>query len=273
MASNTANRKSRSRRRTTPEGPRSSARVTNYQQLRSPLPVMNAVSADEAASIHNAALSILEDLGLSVLNAQALEIYRRGGAYVDENMVFIGRDMVEAALERAGLRIESFDSPRTLEQSAAQIERITGLVDTDQRAKDVSAAMLRPPTDTRTPDPIEAESGRDPSVLLWQAGQIVAGQETLIAELIKEAGFTSHSEALGLGQADYVTLEQVLSDPPDLLLVAGDSLGQRHRALAHLEGTRVHAFDPSLFYCGGPSVAAARAELRKLRADFSSSAP
>ena len=52
----------------------------------------------------------------------------------------------KAALERAGLRIESFDSPRTLEQSAAQIERITGLVDTDQRAKDVSAAMLRPPT-------------------------------------------------------------------------------------------------------------------------------
>ena len=174
----------------------------------------------------------------------------------------------KSALERAGLRIETFGSPKTLDQSAAQIERMAALVGTDQPAKDVSAAMLSPPVNILMPDQIDAEPGPDPSVLLWQAGQIVAGQETLIAQLIKEAGFTNHGEALGLGQADYVTLEQVLSDPPDLLLVAGDSLGQQHPALSQIEDTRVHFFDPSLFYCGGPSVADAREELFHLRLSF-----
>lgn len=174
----------------------------------------------------------------------------------------------KAALERAGLRIETFDSPRTLEQSAAQIERMATLVGTKQPAKAVSAAMLSPPESGLPPGTIKAQVGPDPSVLLWQAGQIVAGQETLIAQLIKEAGFTSHAQALGLAQADYVTLEQVLSDPPDLLLVAGDSLGQQHPALGKLAGTRVHFFDPSLFYCGGPSVADALGELVELRRSF-----
>ena len=175
----------------------------------------------------------------------------------------------KSALERAGLRIETFDSPQSLQESAQQIDRINQLV--ANPVATVESALLRLDVLGANDRPFELSSGGSsatPSVLLWQAGQIVAGQETLIAQLIKEAGFSSYSEALGLGQADYVTLEQVISDPPDLLLVAGDSRGQQHHALAKLEGTRVHFFDPSLFYCGGPSVIAARAELRALRASF-----
>ncbi|MEO0591391.1 MAG: ABC transporter substrate-binding protein [Pseudomonadota bacterium] len=172
----------------------------------------------------------------------------------------------KAALERAGLRIETFGSPTTLEESAEQIDRLSDLVDHPVASAEANRLKRDVLGDS---DPSirasERRSSAAPSVLLWQAGQIVAGQETLIAQLIKEAGFASHSEALGLGHADFVTLEQVLSDPPDLLLVAGDSLGQQHPALAQLEGTRVHAFDPSLFYCAGPSIGDARAELRALR--------
>ncbi|MEM9310691.1 MAG: ABC transporter substrate-binding protein [Pseudomonadota bacterium] len=174
----------------------------------------------------------------------------------------------KAALERAGVRIEVFDSPKTLEQSAAQTERIATLVGYPHHAKGMGTALHAPPVYTLPPAYIEANAGPDPSVLLWQAGQIVAGQETLIAQLLKEAGFTSHAEALGLEQADYVSLERVVSDPPDLLLVAGDSTGQQHPALDRIEGMRVHHFDPSLFYCGGPSVADARDALFRLRLSF-----
>ena len=200
-----------------------------------------------------------------------------------EEIIALGPDIVlaslflppatKAALERAGLRVETFGSPTTLEQSAQQIERLIDLVGSEASAKEMSAAMLGLPDRNLTADQLDAPRGPEPSVLLWQAGQIVAGQETLIAELLLEAGFTSHAEKLGLAQADYVTLEQVLSDPPDLLLVAGDSLGQQHPALGKLEGTRVHFFDPSLFYCGGPSVADAREELRDLRRSFDEAQP
>ena len=117
----------------------------------------------------------------------------------------------------------------------AVIETIQGLVQASAVLflRQLAEALLRPDVSLRARELRVADPSPDPSVLLWQAGQIVAGQETLIAQLLLEAGFESHAQDQGLGQADYVTLEQVLSDPPDLLLVAGDSAGQQHPALAH----------------------------------------
>jgi len=178
----------------------------------------------------------------------------------------------KAALERAGLPIETFDSLRNVAASAAQVERIAGLTGVSPAIAAKLGASLLSPAVSAASDRKASDPGPNPSVLLWQAGQIVAGQETLIAELLDEAGFSSHSAALGLSQADHVTLEQVISDPPDLLLVAGTSAGQQHPALETLENTRTHYFDPSLFYCGGPSVAAARKELKDLRESFGKAA-
>ena len=64
---------------------------------------MNVFSADEIANMHDTALRTLEELGLKVLHPNARSIYARSGARVEENseMVYIGRDMVEAALQSA----------------------------------------------------------------------------------------------------------------------------------------------------------------------------
>ena len=61
-----------------------------------------------------------------------------------------------------------------------------------------------------------------------------------------------------------LVVEQLLADPPDLLLIAGDERAQRHPALGNLADTRVETFDPSLLYCGGPSVIRTAARLREL---------
>jgi len=104
------------------------------------------------------------------------------------------------------------------------------------------------------------------ATLLWQPGEIVAGDATLVAELLRSRGFANHAAAIGLGQADFVALETVLAAPPELLLVAGDSAGQGHPLLAGLEQTRVEPFDPRLLYCGGPSVPALAQRLDQIRA-------
>ena len=54
-------------------------------------------------SIHEAALTILEDLGMKVLLPQARDLYRCGGALVDEEtqMVRIGREIIETAIDTA----------------------------------------------------------------------------------------------------------------------------------------------------------------------------
>jgi len=163
-----------------------------------------------------------------------------------------------AALERAGLRIATFGSPATSAESAAQVRDVAALAGRSEQGE-VLAARIAAPAQRAQPA-IDA--------LLWQPGEIVAGEQTLIAELLREAGFTSHAAARGLRQADRVSLESVLADPPRVLLVAGDAPGQRHPLLAEaFEAIHIAPLDPALIYCGGPTIPKARARLQAIRAE------
>lgn len=78
-------------------------RDVNYRQLKNPFPTMDVFSADEIANMHDTALRTLEELGMKVLLPEARKIFAAGGARVDEDseMVWIGRDMVDAAIASA----------------------------------------------------------------------------------------------------------------------------------------------------------------------------
>ena len=87
-------------------GPRPSERVTNYGQLRNPFPPMEVFSADRIEAMHEAALDVLERLGMKVLLPEARKIFAAAGAVVKDDMVHIGRETVEAAIVSAPTRIE-----------------------------------------------------------------------------------------------------------------------------------------------------------------------
>ena len=78
-----------------------SKREVNYRQLRNPFPSMNVFSDDEAENMHQTALRMLEELGMRVLHEGARDYFAKGGARVDGEMVYIGRDMVDAAVASA----------------------------------------------------------------------------------------------------------------------------------------------------------------------------
>ena len=171
---------------------------------------------------------------------------------------FIG-PATRAAFERMGLRVETFGSPNTIADSLDQIEevaKLAGQVDEGKALIDqIGAANERP-------------DGASFSALLWQPGQIVPGEATLVSEHLRWARLRSHSEAQGLGQADYVSLEALLADPPDILLIAGDRPGQTHPLLEEQSGMLVAEYDPRLLYCGGPTIPHARARLLEVREQF-----
>ncbi|QUJ78208.1 trimethylamine methyltransferase family protein [Sulfitobacter albidus] len=89
-----------SRRRGRGAGPPPS-RAVDYHNLRNPFPPMAVFPEDRIAAMHDTALRTLEELGMRVLLREAVEIFRRAGARVVEDMVFIGRDMVAAAIATA----------------------------------------------------------------------------------------------------------------------------------------------------------------------------
>ncbi len=81
----------------------SPARQKNYRLLRNPFTPQTVFSDDEIAAIHDTALRVLEELGIKVLLPEAIELYKKAGAIVDEEsqMVRIGRDIVTQALTTA----------------------------------------------------------------------------------------------------------------------------------------------------------------------------
>ncbi|MEM7268114.1 MAG: trimethylamine methyltransferase family protein [Pseudomonadota bacterium] len=89
-------------RRRAPKAP-PAVRTQDYRQLRHPYTPAEIFSADRVEYLHETALRILEELGLLILLDEARDLYKAGGALVDEGtmMVRIGREMVEAALQTA----------------------------------------------------------------------------------------------------------------------------------------------------------------------------
>ena len=165
-----------------------------------------------------------------------------------------------AALERAGLRVETFGSPTSVADSIAQVRQVAALAGREPEGEWLVRGMQH----AAQPSP----DVQRVSTLLWQPGEIVPGEATLVAEMLRAHGFANHAAAMGLGQADFVALETVLADPPELLLVAGDSTGQRHSLLKHLSGTQVEPLAPGLLFCGGPTVIALGERLITLREEM-----
>lgn len=83
-------------------------RQVDYHNLTSPFPTMNVFTEDRIEAMHNAAMCILEDQGIKVLLPEARQLFRAAGARVDDasEMVWIGREIVEAAIASAPKRVD-----------------------------------------------------------------------------------------------------------------------------------------------------------------------
>ncbi|MFN4114733.1 MAG: ABC transporter substrate-binding protein [Sphingomonadaceae bacterium] len=165
-----------------------------------------------------------------------------------------------AALAEMGLQVETLGIASTVAESQAQVRALAAAVGEPERGEALAARIGQAAAQLD-----QGRASATPATVLWQPGGIVPGEGTLVGELMRRAGLASHTAARGMGQADYLSLEQVLADPPALLLVAGGERAQHHPALDRLPQTRRELFHPSLLYCGGPSIIRAAARLEQLR--------
>ena len=154
-----------------------------------------------------------------------------------------------SAYKRLGLRLETQGMASTVEASRDQIRQIATLSGHPDRGEaliariDSALAAAAPRPGTR---PIQT--------VVWQSGGMVPGDGTLIADLLRRTGYTNFAAARGLGQADLLPLEKMLADPPELILVAGqtaetgkgDDRVLSHPALKALRTTRRATLNPKL---------------------------
>jgi iron complex transport system substrate-binding protein len=180
---------------------------------------------------------------------------------LDPDVVVAGSFLPPAtaqAFDRLGVRVETFGIVPDLKENAAQIRRLAALAGHPERGEALLARIDRALAAAR-------REGEPVTALLWQQGGIVPGEDTLIARLLAHTGFASHSAARGLGQGAYLPLEQVLADPPQMVLAAGSERMLTHPALRSLAGVRYQRFDPALLFCGGPTVVRAVERLAEIR--------
>lgn len=174
-----------------------------------------------------------------------------------------------AALARMGIRVATVGIASSVDESLAQVREVAALAGHPQRGEQVARRIERALAAAALP----AGAAPIPAVM-WQSGGIVPGENSLVGDMMRRTGFSSHSAARGLKQADHLPLERMLADPPSVIFAAGfpDSAEDRmlsHPALGALAGTRYARFDPALLYCGGPTLAHAAARLAQVRAEVS----
>ncbi len=208
---------------------------------------------------HYSAIESASSIGAEIAEAHAIT----GGTA--EEIIALSPDIVlastfiapatERALKRARIPVEKFGSPATFDESREQLQRVALISGQPYWGDQLSRNVITSPAHSQT----------GLTALLWQPGQLVAGEASLVAEHLRWAGFTNYAAEMGLSQADYVTLETVLANPPDVLLVAGDAPGQLHPLLEELPDTFVAEFAPNLMYCGGPVIDKAKARLTEIR--------
>ncbi|QYJ06416.1 helical backbone metal receptor [Qipengyuania flava] len=164
-----------------------------------------------------------------------------------------------AALGDLGIEVVTFGMIADVESSLAQVRELAALAG-NAGAGEALAARIE-----RALAAAEPESGERVEALLWQPGGIVAGEQELVSDLLARTGFRNAAPARGLSQADFVALEDVVANPPKVLLVAGGERSQQHPALDRLPGMHRAAFDTQLLYCGGPTIIRAAERLAAIR--------
>ena len=231
-------------------------------------PCTDAILAEVTAPGQLLAIShYSKDPASSSMEAEVAARYAATGGTVEE-VLALDPDLVvassfiapatRAALEDLDIEVVTLGIAGDVEASAAQVRELAELAGNPEAGEALVARIDRALGEAAsTGDPVE--------VLLWQPGGIVAGEQALVSDLLARTGFANVAPARGLDQADYVALEQVVASPPEVLLVAGGEVGQRHPVLDSLPAMRRERFDTSLLYCGGPTIIRAAERLAEIR--------
>lgn len=163
---------------------------------------------------------------------------------------FVAPAMADA-FHRLGVRLEKVPIATSVAESKAQVTQLAALAGHPERG-----AMLNRRIDDALAKAAPLAASEPASAVVWQSGGIVPGRNTLIADLLQRTGFASLSAARGMGQAELLPLEVMLTDPPQVILAAGNPQADEDRMLGHpalraLAHTRHERLDPSLLWCGG----------------------
>ena len=209
----------------------------------------------------------------AALAAQMADLPANSGAaeevvLMDPDLILAGTWTTRATVQMLtdlGFRVELFAPVNSLDEARANITRMGALLGQPDRAAALLAAF-----DARR-DALGETPGRRPRVALYYALGNTAGRATLPGDLLAAAGLDNIAEARGLPYGGHLSLEELLLENPDLILI-GRPYGGHARAtelLAHpalrASGKLRMIDDGAAWVCELPALLDAVADLVALR--------
>jgi len=173
------------------------------------------------------------------------------------------------ALQRLGIRVETFATPDSVAESLRQVRRIADLAGHPERGWG-EAGRIESALAAAAPPPGQ----RPATALVYQRNGFASGPKTLMDELLRRTGFRNAAADYGATRSADIPLELVVARPPDVLLSGETRPGaptwgeraMRHPALAELKNrVRLVGFPEHLMYCGGPNLIPAAQRLAAAR--------
>lgn len=196
--------------------------------------------------------------GLPALAGQAEEVLPLKADLV--MTATLARAQTRALLTRQGQRVETFASALTIGEVKAQIAQAGQLLAQEERATaanariDAALARLR-----------SAGHGRALRILPLERRGWVSGRDSLIADVLAQAGVTNLGAGASAGGA-LISLERLVSLRPDALLLSSGNAGAEdqggallhHPALRRMAPVRRRLVIPqAMTVCAGPMLAEA----------------
>ncbi|MDO8900769.1 MAG: ABC transporter substrate-binding protein [Phenylobacterium sp.] len=172
-------------------------------------------------------------------------------------------------LARLGVPTALFDVPHTVLDSLAQVRHVAQRIGQPVRGEAL-IARIEAALAAAAPPPGAPRL----SAIVYQANGFAAGAGTLTDEMLRRTGFENAAARYGLGRWGNIGLEQIIADPPQVLLAGAPAPGAptwadrvlSHPALARMSGVmRREAFPQRLLYCGGPVLIETAAALAAAR--------
>ena len=179
---------------------------------------------------------------------------------------FMKRETRELILAN-GIRLETFDVPRSIAEVKQQISRFGALIDetekADQRLVEIDTALSRLK---------RAAVSSGLRVLPLSRRGWVAGRQSLMADIMAQAGLDNAAVQAGFSEGGFLTLESIVALKPDVILLSQDDLRAEDQGQAMLlHPAIVRLFPPerrlimaeSLTICGGPMIVEAMDRLAR----------
>jgi iron complex transport system substrate-binding protein len=178
---------------------------------------------------------------------------------LDPDLVVAGIYTARAAvalLKRTGIPVLDLDVPRSLSEIRSQYRQVGQALGEEERAERVIAEM-----DSRLAAiPVSRTSPR-PRAMVFNPNGYTIGKGTLTDEIITRAGMENLSATLGIDKYSQISLETVVTNAVDVLIVSAYRDGPpamateilRHPVLAKIsDRTRIAVVPSRLWACAGP---------------------